>query len=416
MKPWYKIITPREDLRDGRPLDASEFAVHLDHVRDGRAPAVYQNPAEFFERTYLTKNLRELAAAGRCAVCRREARDLRHLQPLHAVRRRQDARADAAVPPGTRRRGRHRLEGRPDAVLSGRRVIDVPTAATAVFVGTEFDSITGRGGDDGTPLRKTPWGEIAFQLGGRGRLRSRRGARRDADGAGGRRRAKLLPKDRPVLILYRRADELRQPQPEERARVASSTTSSRTSPRSPRGRDNVVLAVSIPASELEMTAGGPVGLRAVQEAARPPRQGDDHVGRDRDVGDHPAAAVRVGRPSEGRARRPSRSTTPGCRRTSSSSRAGSPSTTPGRPSRPRYPFHPSVLSVFERKWQAPPAVPADARRAAPPRALGVEGVQRGLQGRPQGPADHAGDGAAGRRRSSARRSSSSSASPGSRRP
>ncbi len=33
LKPWYKVITPREDLRDGRPLDASEFAVHLDHVR-----------------------------------------------------------------------------------------------------------------------------------------------------------------------------------------------------------------------------------------------------------------------------------------------------------------------------------------------------------------------------------------------
>ncbi len=38
--------------------------------------------------------------------------------------------------------------------------------AVAVFVGTEFDSITGRGGEDGTPLRKTPWGEIAWQLGG----------------------------------------------------------------------------------------------------------------------------------------------------------------------------------------------------------------------------------------------------------
>src|SRR5690606_4490585 len=62
LKPWYKVITPREDLREGRPLDASEFAVHLDQVRDGRAPAVYQNPADFFERTYLTKNLSGLAA------------------------------------------------------------------------------------------------------------------------------------------------------------------------------------------------------------------------------------------------------------------------------------------------------------------------------------------------------------------
>ena len=40
LKPWYKVVTPREDLRESRPLDASEFAVHLDQVRDGRAKQV----------------------------------------------------------------------------------------------------------------------------------------------------------------------------------------------------------------------------------------------------------------------------------------------------------------------------------------------------------------------------------------
>jgi hypothetical protein len=56
------VVTPREDLRDGKPLDASEFAVHLDQVRDGRAPAVYQNPERFLERTFLTKGLTGVAA------------------------------------------------------------------------------------------------------------------------------------------------------------------------------------------------------------------------------------------------------------------------------------------------------------------------------------------------------------------
>ena len=42
---------------------ASEFAVHLDHVRENRAPKDYQDPARFFERTYLTKNLKDLAGA-----------------------------------------------------------------------------------------------------------------------------------------------------------------------------------------------------------------------------------------------------------------------------------------------------------------------------------------------------------------
>ena len=62
LKPWFHVIPPREDLREGRPLDASEFAVHLDQVREGHAPADYQEPQRFFERTYMTRNLTDLSA------------------------------------------------------------------------------------------------------------------------------------------------------------------------------------------------------------------------------------------------------------------------------------------------------------------------------------------------------------------
>ena len=61
-KPWYKVIDPREDLRENKPHDAAEFAVHLEEVRDKRAPDDYAVPQRFFERTYLTKNLTQLAA------------------------------------------------------------------------------------------------------------------------------------------------------------------------------------------------------------------------------------------------------------------------------------------------------------------------------------------------------------------
>ncbi len=44
LKSWYKVVTPREDLREGKPLDASEFAVHLDKVRLGTAPQDYRDP------------------------------------------------------------------------------------------------------------------------------------------------------------------------------------------------------------------------------------------------------------------------------------------------------------------------------------------------------------------------------------
>ncbi len=54
-----------------------------------------------------------------------------------------------------------------DRLMAKAGVEKIPTAAVATFVGTEFDSVTGRGGDDGTPQRRTPWGEIAWQLGGK---------------------------------------------------------------------------------------------------------------------------------------------------------------------------------------------------------------------------------------------------------
>ena len=56
LRPWYQVVTPREDLRENRPLDTSEFAAHLDHIRDKRAHADYVNPERFFERTYMTRS------------------------------------------------------------------------------------------------------------------------------------------------------------------------------------------------------------------------------------------------------------------------------------------------------------------------------------------------------------------------
>ena len=165
VKPWYKIVTPREDLREGKPLDASEFAVHLDQVREGRAPADYQKPERFFERTYLTKNLATLASEviRRLSGERTETNAIFNLATqfgggkthaltllYHLARSGPAANKWAGV----------------STLLARAGVAGVPKAEAAVFVGTEFDSISGRGGNDGMPLRKTPWGEIAFQLGG----------------------------------------------------------------------------------------------------------------------------------------------------------------------------------------------------------------------------------------------------------
>ena len=79
-----------------------------------------------------------------------------------------------------------------------------PKGVAAVFVGTEFDSLAGRGGEDGEPARKTPWGELAWQLGGKEAFEQV--AEHDAQGIspGGDVLDKVVP-DTPCLILM---DEL----------------------------------------------------------------------------------------------------------------------------------------------------------------------------------------------------------------
>ena len=59
LTPWREIITPHADVAAGR-FDQAEFAADLYEVAQGTADAEYQDPREFFARTYLTEGLRDL--------------------------------------------------------------------------------------------------------------------------------------------------------------------------------------------------------------------------------------------------------------------------------------------------------------------------------------------------------------------
>lgn len=59
MEPWYKVATPRAEVREGRSFHLDEFAIPLDQVVRGTAPEDYSDPAEVFSRTYFSRSLRE---------------------------------------------------------------------------------------------------------------------------------------------------------------------------------------------------------------------------------------------------------------------------------------------------------------------------------------------------------------------
>ncbi len=59
LKPWRDVVTPHPDVAKGKYQQA-EFAADLSQVVEGKAEPEYQDPVEFFARTYLTEGMRKL--------------------------------------------------------------------------------------------------------------------------------------------------------------------------------------------------------------------------------------------------------------------------------------------------------------------------------------------------------------------
>ena len=361
VKPWYKVATPREDLREGKPLDASEFAVHLDQIREGRASIDYQNPQLFFERTYLTANLTGLAAE----VVRRLSGEKTETSAVFNMATQFGGGKTHALTllyhlarNGSEANGWQGIS----KILERAAVKTVPKAGTAVFVGTEFDVITGRGGDDGTPRRITPWGEIAFQLGGKEAFDKVAQHDEQKIAPAGDVIRQFIPQNKPCLILM---DELMN-------YVSRSRKSSiaaqfynflQNLSEELRGRDNAVLAASIPASELEMSAEDQSDYERLKKLL-------DRVGKAVMMSAENETSEIIRRrlfewdtqqvSAEGNVLL-SRDAIQACNEYADwviDHRQQIPGWFPVDNAREAfaatYPFHPMVLSVFERKWQALP--------------------------------------------------------------
>lgn len=250
LKPWYSIINPREDLISGKPLDASEFAVHLDHVRKGTAPKDYTDPERFFHRTYLTQTLLDMAAQ----TIRRFAGITTETSPIFNLTTQFGGGKTHSLTLlyhlatcGNQAKHYYGV----DRILKKAEIDEIKKAKVAIFVGTEFSSVNGRcEGDD--PVRKTPWGELAFQIGGAEAFEQFAELDRTYIPPGGDDLDKLFDKDQPYLLLF---DELLNYVSKHRNYHnlgAQFYNFLHTLSEFVRSRDNIVLAVSIPASELEM--------------------------------------------------------------------------------------------------------------------------------------------------------------------
>jgi hypothetical protein len=156
MDPWYKVVTPRKEVREGRSFNPDEFAIALEQVVAGTAPDDYKKPEQFFARTWFTRALTDHTGM----VLRRLAGRTDNTAPVltlitqfgggkthtltglyHLARSGSAADHYAGIP----------------ELLDVAGLSSVPKAKVAVFVGNAWDP---------QPGRETPWLDLANQLAG----------------------------------------------------------------------------------------------------------------------------------------------------------------------------------------------------------------------------------------------------------
>lgn len=185
---WWQVVTPHKDIRE-KSFSEAVFAADLGDVMSGTAPEEYRDPRLFFEKTYMTVGLKNLVR--------------------NVLSRLSTGQGDPVIQLQTPFGGgkTHALLTLYHLVNSYDQVAHLPQlqdlvkqwhgfsgARVAAFVGTAADPVKG----------KTPWGEIAFQLGCYEIIKEH-DVRRVAPGK--ERLKEILKRSGPTLILI---DELLQ--------------------------------------------------------------------------------------------------------------------------------------------------------------------------------------------------------------
>jgi hypothetical protein len=349
MDPWYRVVTPRKEVREGRSFNPDEFAIALEQVVAGTAPEDYSNPEKFFSRTCWTRALKDHAGM----VLKRLAGESQGTAPVltlitqfgggkthtlttlyHLVRNGKKAKEYPGV----------------SGVLQETGLASVPEGKVAVFVGNAWDPQDGR---------ETPWIDVARQLAGDAGVASL-GAAAKTTPPGTDSIRKLFEKaGGPVVILF---DEVLNFLNRHRGMAESFYAFFDNINRATTGTTHCAAVMSLPRSQIEMTDWDQQWQDRINKVVH--RIGKDLIANDEseisevvcrrlfeDLGSDRVrknvARVYADWCFERRAQLPPEWTAVDTAVTEAKAREFL---------RNRfetcYPFHPGTLSVFQRKWQA----------------------------------------------------------------
>ena len=347
--PWYKVVTLRREVREGRSFSPDEFAIALEQVVAGTAPADYRDPAQFFARTCFTRALNDHAGM----VLRRLAGETRNTSPvltlvtqfgggkthtLTALYHLARAGRDAASLPGVA------------DLLAQAGVPQAPDARVGVFVGNAWDPSEGR---------ETPWIDLARQLAGdQGVAALGSAATTTPPGTDAIARV-FAATNAPVLLLF---DEVLNFVNRHRDRAESFHAFIQNLTVAVTGAAGAAAVISLPRSQVEMTEWDRQWQDRITKVVR--RVARDLIANDEaEIGDVVRRRLFEDLGSERIRKRVSKMYADWCfertARLPSEWMAVDSATTEAKAREflkgrfeACYPFHPSTLSVFRRKWSA----------------------------------------------------------------
>jgi hypothetical protein len=351
MEPWYKVATPRKEVREGRSFNPDEFAIALEQVVAGTAPEDYRDPAQFFARTCFTRALREHAGM----VLRRLSGRTDNTSPVLTLITQFGGGKTHTLTT------LYHLATNGDAVAGHSGVAElvreagvasVPKAKVAVFVGNAWDP---------QPGRETPWIDIARQLAGdRGVAALGPAAKTTPPGTDSIARV-FQAAGAPVLLLF---DEVLNYLNRHRGSAESFHAFIQNLTIATTGTTHGAAVISLPRSQVEMTESDQEWQDRISKVVR--RVAKDLIANDeteisevvrrrlfQDLGSEKirknVAKTYGDWCFERRAQLPPELTAVDSAATEAKAREFLQ-----RRFEACYPFHPATLSVFQRKWQALP--------------------------------------------------------------
>ncbi|MXZ58767.1 MAG: ATP-binding protein [Rhodothermaceae bacterium] len=349
LTPWYRNVTLRKEVREGRSFRPDEFAIALEQVVAGTAPKDYCDPVQFFSRTCFTAALKKHAGM----VLRRLSGKTENTSPvltlitqfgggkthtLTSLYHLAKVGADASILPGV------------PELLKDASITKPISARVGVFVGNAWDPVEGR---------ETPWIDLACQLAGDQGVAALGAAARETPPGTEALSNVFAAADAPVLLLF---DEVlnfvnRHRNMAERFHAFIQNLSVAVT-----GTTHAVAVISLPRSQVEMTDWDQQWQNKITKVVR--RVAQDLIANDEsEISDVICRRLFEDRGNERTRKKVAKAYADWCfERTArlpqewlsvdSAVTEAKAKTFLRNRFEACYPFHPSTLSVFQRKWRA----------------------------------------------------------------